>query len=219
MKKADDVAFLNKLVETEYRQSTTTRPFSVVLGGVPYVYATDGCHIVAVETGELLPEFSTGGPNIAAVVMPILLGDAIPLAALKAFAGDPAWPDLYAASKEVPCSDCKGKGVIDGYCHSCGREEDEDCSSCDGSGKAEEDVPHWPKPRRGGWIGDALFDLTRLARCLAYFDDETVRVTTRGCTHGAYFVGAGWFAMVMPMRPEAKDEERPRFEALTAQTA
>jgi hypothetical protein len=215
MTTAVDVSFLEKVCDLDRKDSRLSIPHSLKHNGEAYAVATDGYHVVAVKTESTLPEMPPGGPNMEIVIFPVAKGVSVSLAELKAFVGAPRWPDPNAKPESQKCKECKGTGEVYDRCGHCDREGYDDCGECDGKGLVEVHPPKWPTDRREGYIGEALFDLERVARCLDAFTDETITVATRGAMSGAFFYTSDWIAMIMPIRPGKEPEDIPRFDIPT----
>lgn len=207
-----DVSFLQRLTGQQPHRQQLNSPWSTVVDGQPWAWATDGYHIVAVRTeSTLLDADEHNAPNIRKFLFPTPPGLPVRLADLKAWAGAPTWPNPDAPMVKTDCTTCKGTGQLSGYCHSCAREEDENCSSCHSFGYHMEDPPLWPK-KRFGQIGVAFLDLEHVARSLDHFTDEFVNVAVQGEHQAVHFYTPDWIALVMPIRdPDEEDGEMPVF--------
>jgi hypothetical protein len=181
------------------------------MNGRRYSGASQGTYLVAVETPDA-PLTPGGFPSFEATVAAAANRLAstswtMPLAGLKAFAGEPVAPEEFTTcphcngSGHVECDNCDGTGTI--HCDSwdCPGHY---CCQCGGSGKEVCDCEkgkRWVAPKPVPCqVGELTIDRNLLSFALEHLEGVTVRLCDAEHTQSLALGGDGWIVVVMLLR-------------------
>ena len=173
-------------------------PFSVKVGKLTFDVATDGKALVAVEGAALALSKHRKMVTIVKMVLSEPAGKlGLNLADVLAWAGAPEWPAWET------CPSCEGKGGACSFCADVLPGSTGGDST--GTGRA------WNLRQRAGWFGPIPVDRNLVARALHHFTPTSIRVRIGSPEQPIYFDGAGWRAIVMPMRTQPEHDGAPVF--------
>lgn len=209
-----DTTFLQRICWLDPREhwsgAPLNVPYAITIDGERWAYGTDGYQLVAIKTESLLPDADEHkAPQIGSTIQPLPDGKLVSLASLKAWSGPPTWPDMESKPIEVDCDRCEGDRFITGECDSCGRDEDQRCPECNGTGKVLDGAPLWPDERYGVLLGKVV-EMERFARCLDTFTDETVMVGHKG-EHGPIWVWTDQWVVLVAGKANRRPDGLPVF--------
>lgn len=193
--------------------------------GEQWTFTTNGHRLLAIrgnhrEDGATGPEKAPEPSKVLDRLSPEP-GVSLSLGVLRAFLGIPA-ADADPCTKcggrgTVPCTECMGAGDTICNCSRCGDEHETECEECDGDGRLPCPACGIGAKKYGPmdpflW-GDLAFNVSNLAPAIRALPELTVEAVLPAIeTHPLALYGEGWFALFMPVRRDAVNDDARRFD-------
>ena len=184
--------WLAALADPTRPDTPAERAFGLTLAGAPWMVATDGHVLVALEGAGALPLSPSLDAAVVARYAPRLTE---PGGVVADFAALAEWIGFAPILLLVPCGVCGGTGrVIEhGDCDDCAHRAQ--CDECEGRGRLDAVADCRP-----GRLGAAVINRTLLAPLWGHLTPGPVRVIVTGAEAPLGLHGDGWVVLVMPLR-------------------